>query len=182
MKVALCFLVIVTFILPGCQSSNFQTRIYSKPGHDVTTLQRFTWDPKQSMSYLGVLYGAVHRNLEARLKSSTLKALSERGYEYVESDADPQFLVSLIAGAMEQSSTIQINPDHSVTRTQTSEHLQGGISVVFKDLSREDILWQGTATQRITKSQLQKQDGSVIFQLLENIMADLPESEQTTSS
>lgn len=179
MKVVLCFLVLATAVLSGCQSSNLQTRTYLKPGYEVSMLKRFTWDSKQSMSYLGVLFGAVHKNLEARLKSSTLKALSERGYMSVGTDANPQFLVSIVAGAIEQSASAEINLDNSVTWSQTNEYLQGGISLVFKDLSRKEILWQSTATQRITKRQLQNQDGSVIFRLLENIMSNLPESAQT---
>ena len=141
-------------------------------------MKRFTWDNKQILSSLGVLFGAEHKNLEIFLKKNTRNALQDKGYQYVKASDNPQFLVSFVAGAMEEAQESHHNYrtdlDVTVSWSQTNEYLQGGISVVFMDLTGEDIFWQGTATQRLKNSQMRKQDGSVILGLIDIIMESLP--------
>lgn len=174
-------LLLFIAVLSGCASSNLQSRTYVKPGADLTEMKRYTWAKKDSLSFLGVLYGSDHEVLAARLKAQTTKALSVQGYQHVEADMDPQFTLSIIAGAMaqtEQSATsfsegsIHLHLDDP--SSLNNEHFQGGLSLVFTDFSGEDILWQGTATQRIKNRDTGNQDDTIMVKLLGIIMTTLP--------
>ncbi len=183
MKIAVGFILATALVLSGCQSTNLQTRTYVKPGHNIALLKRFTWN-ERTLSTLGALFDIERMNLGPQLKKLAMSALREKGYLYVEADDNPQFLVSFVAGAMEQtrqsSHTVEKNPinlDSVVSWTQTNEYLQGGISLVFKEVSADTIIWQSTATQRINNQQLRNQDGSVARKLIDIIMTSLPASE-----
>jgi hypothetical protein len=182
MKIVVAFILTTAVALTGCQSSNLQTTAYIKPGFDITSLKRFTWS-EPTVSTLGAMFGLERMNLAPQLKKNTMSALREKGYVYVAADDNPQFLVSFVVGAMEQvresSHTVDrdpINFDSVVSWSQTNEYLQGGVSLVFKDLSVDTIIWQGTATQRIKNQQVARQDGSMIQKLLGIIMQSLPAS------
>jgi len=180
MKYIVVFFLTVTF-LTGCESPNLKSRTYVTQGYNIASMKRFTWDRELGLSTVGVLFGVESKNLELLLRRNTLDAMRDRGYQYVERSENAQFMVSFVAGAMEQrQETFQSNRmdlDSSYSWTQTNEFLQGGISVVLKDPAEGEIIWQGTATQRIKNHQMRKQDGSVVLGLLKIIMETLPRAE-----
>ena len=184
MKVVVALLLVATLALSGCQSKELESRTYVKTGHDISSLKRYTWDNKEPLVNLGVLFGTDQKQLESVLKSNAVTALAKLGYQYVEADENPQFLVSMVAGAAERAQDSQhafqkneINLNRTMYWSQTNEYMHGGISLVIKDLSAENILWQGTATQRIKNHEMKKTDGSVAMKLLDVIVKDLPVSQ-----
>lgn len=184
MKIIATLILTAAVVLSGCQSTNLESRTYVKPGHDISSFSRYAWDNKQALSNLGVLFGSEQKKLELTLKKHTVGAMAERGYHLVNANDNPEFLVSFVAGAMEQAVDSQhnyqknrMNLNTTYVWSQTNEFLQGGISVSFSDLSGEDILWQGTATRRIKSSEMRRQDGSMVRELLNIIMTSLPAAE-----
>jgi hypothetical protein len=179
-------LLLTIIVLAGCTSTNLQSRTYVKPGENLTEMKRYTWAEKDSLSFLGVLYGSDHEALAAKLKSQTTKALSAEGYQFVAADKDPQFRLSIVAGAMAQMEQTEtsfsegsIHLHNDISGSLNNEHFQGGLSLVFMNLSGEDILWQSTATQKIKNRDMGNQDGSIMVKLLGIIMATLPSNQST---
>jgi len=176
-------LLLVFIFLSGCASSNLQSRTYIKPGEDLTQMKRYTWAGKDSLSFLGVLFGSDHQALAASLKLQTTKALSSQGYQYVDADENPQFRLSIVAGAMVQIAQTEskfgsgtIHLDSGIAGASNKEYFQGGLSLAFMDLSGQNVLWQGTATQRIKHRDMGRQDDKILNKLLGVIMATLPSS------
>lgn len=182
MKVFTTLLIVATFFLAGCESSNLQSHSYQNPEVDVTQMKRYAWGEKP-LAVLGVLTGGTFTQLELQLKQEVRAVMKTKGYQYVESAGDAEFIVTLVAGASDQMST----STHTVRRnelyygativwSQTNETLQGGVSVVFKDLSDTNILWQGTATQRIKPSSTRNQSGRNVSELVAEIANFVPHS------
>jgi hypothetical protein len=166
-------------LLTACQSSNEQESTYINPDYDVSNLTRYTWGDKV-LSTVGVLSGGNFIELEQHLKQTVAPALAKKGYVLVSADADPEFRVNFVAGAADQMTTSVHNVNKGTldfnsnfTWSQANEHLHGGLSLVFKDLNNDKILWQGTASQKIKNS---RKNTKNIDQLLARIFATLPNS------
>ena len=164
-------------LLTACQSSNEQESTYVNPNHDVSTLTRYTWGEKV-LSTIGVLSGGNFTELEQHLKQTVAPALAEKGYVLVAADEDPEFHVNFVAGAADQMTTSVHNVskgtldfNSNFTWSQANEHLHGGVSLVFKDLNNDKILWQGTASQKIKNSGSNTKN---IDELLTRVLATLP--------
>ena len=183
MKVFTTLLIVATIFLAGCESSNLQSHSYQNAELDVTLLKRYTWGEKP-LAVLGVLTGGTFTDLEVQLKQEVGVVMKTKGYQYAESAGDAEFIVTLVAGASDQMSssvhTVRRNELYygaTVVWSQTNETLQGGVSVVFKDLSDINILWQGTATQRIKPSSTRKKNsGRNVSELVAEIANFVPPS------
>lgn len=175
---ALTILLTLAF-LTACQSSNERESTYINPDYDVSTLSKYKWGDKV-LSTVGVLSGGNFVELEQHLKQTVAPALAEKGYTLAEGDEVAEFHVNFVAGAADQMTTSVHHVDKgtldfnsSFTWSQSNEHLHGGLSVVFKDIKDDNILWQGTASQKIKNSSRSTKN---VDELLKRVLETLPTS------
>jgi hypothetical protein len=168
-------LILAVLLCGACQSNEVQRQTYVGTGVDVSSMQRFAWAETKILTMLGPLYGSETSALEGRLKAGAKHALTARGYQYVENAGDAEFVVSFVAGTREQTVENQTSNQNEPPISGISDSLRAGLSVVLK-AENNDVLWQGTAIDRINGRVIGGEEGEVALALLEDIMQSLPPS------
>ena len=181
---ALTFLLSIMF-LTACQSSNERESTYINEDFDVASFSTYAWGDKV-LSTVGVLSGGNFVEFEQHLKQTVAPALAAKGYKLAKGEEQAEFHVNFVAGAADQMTTSVHHVDRgtldfnsSFTWSQANEHLHGGLSLVFKDTKDDNILWQGTASQKIKNS---SDTNKNVDELLERILETLPMSNSTTTN
>lgn len=117
------------------------------------------------------------------LQSTTANELSKRGYRRVENSDNPDFFVSFLVGAVNQSQTSvhRSNPSRLVQEpvfiwSQTNDYLEGGVSVILRNPANDDIIWQGIARDKLSGREARELGKTTVTRLVRIIMKKFPES------
>jgi hypothetical protein len=178
MRAVYIFLLLLTV---GCQTREPKQNTYISPEYDAGSYAQVAWDPKSPVIMMGVLYGSEPKALKQRIIQLTQAALEERGFEFVEADQQPDLLISIAAGLSEASSF----SEHSVTQNtldhndtimwqQTNDFYRGGLAIQLVSAATGEDVWRGAARNKISESEMRRQSGTAINDLLDTILANLP--------
>ncbi len=177
-KLTLVFLVFVT----GC-TPTLKTEYIDSPTYEVSGLKTWSWDTNQRITMIGILVGNSGDNIRSSLLSTTADELKNRGYELIEHGNNPDFLVSFLVGAANQYRTSEhrSNPSGLVQQpaiawSQSNEYLEGGVSIILRNPTNDEIIWQGIARDKLSEREIRGMGKTTVIRLVHAIMNKFPES------
>ena len=175
------FCVLVLATLAGCASG--PTIITnSDPAADWTQFRTFSFfDP------LGTDMGNVRSIASNTLIDSTTREMEAAGFS--KDDTNPDLLINFVVTTRE---TIQTRPSSSasmhhsrgrystwsgwsasMSTTEVVQRTEGTLAVDIVDRSRNQLVWEGAATKRVTDSTRRNQD-EVLSSAIADIFAEFP--------
>jgi len=169
-------LVVSSLMLLGC-SSGPRIITNSDPSADWTSFRTFGF-----FEPLGTDRGNVRSLMSNTLIASTTREMQAAGFAL--SESNPDLLINFVVSTRE---TIQTRPSSSASMhhsrgryntwsgwsasTSTTEVVQrteGTLGIDIVDRARNQLVWEGAATQRVTDSTRQNQD-----QVLDDAVAEI---------
>jgi hypothetical protein len=173
----LTFLVAIS-VLPGCASG--PTIITnSDPSADFMSMRTFAF-----MKPLSTDRGDVQSLLSSQMIAATTNELEMRGWRREENN--PDVLINFMLETQEQirtrntSSSMHMHRGGrygmwggSVSTPTIEQTTQGALSIDMIDPARNQLIWEGTATNRVTDSLRQNQEETV-HNFVAAIFADFP--------
>lgn len=172
-------LLLVAVVLTGCASGPSITT-NADPSADFMSLRTFDF-----MRPLSTDRGEVQTLLSSQLISATTEELEQRGWRHVQDN--PDVVINFLFETQEQIRTrntgASVSSMHRSGRyggwgatmsTPTIEQTtQGALSIDMVDPTRNTMIWEGTATNRVTDRIRQNQAESVRM-FVTAILADFP--------
>lgn len=129
--------------------------------------------------------GNTGKNIRGDLLGTTTDELNKRGFTRVARDEHPDFLVSFIVGAANQSQASQHRSNPSgltqepvIIWSQTNEYLEGGVSVIIRNPDNDEIMWQGIARDKLSGREVRALGKATVSRLVQAVMKKFPESKQ----
>lgn len=183
MRLFVATILTVLILMTGCTPS-IRSEIYPNQNYNLSGYKTFAWANDHPLTVVGVLVGSPTDRLETVLKEEVSSQLVEKGYSPIRRNENPDFVIVLTAGAMDQMTHSvhkvdrnRMNYDATVMWSQMNDSLQGAISVSLLDpASDETTIWRGVASDRVKSRDSRKQDGSTVRRLVQEIMKSLPRS------
>jgi hypothetical protein len=170
---------ILIFSLMGTAACTptIRSEIFPEDRYDIAGMNTYAWG-KKPLSVIGVIIGGPTEQLESVLKNELSAALADKGYTRADRAADPDIVIIFTAGAFDRMAQSVHRMDGnfnnaSVIWSQTNDYLEGGVSITFQHPETEKTMWRGMAVDRVKS---QKQDGSTVKRLIEEIMKSFPDS------
>jgi hypothetical protein len=169
-------------LVTGC-SSGPQIITNSAPGFDITSYNTFGF-----MQPLGTDRGGVRSLNSQVLIAATTRELEMKGL--TRDDANPDLLVNFIGATRE---TLETRPGATPTmmygrgrygtwggygmtvgtNTEVVQRTEGTLSVDLVDPTRNELVWEGAATARITDNMRENRD-TVLSAAIRDIFAQFP--------
>lgn len=156
-------------VLIGSCSSGPQIRTDSDPSANLSTYQTFAF-----FDHLATDNSAYTTVLTTRLKTATQRELERRGYKL--NTENPQLLVNFNVNVAERTD-IESTPamggyyGYRAGRyamwggypqdVRTTHYQEGTLAIDLVDAARRQLVWQGIAQGRISKSAIEKPDEAV---------------------
>ncbi len=172
-------LLTLAAMLSGCASGpNVITN--ADPSADMMSLQTFDF-----MKPLSTDRGSVQTLLSTQLIAATTDELQKRGWRQEQNSPDVliNFLMETHAQIRTRNTSTSVSTMHRSGRysgwgatmsTPTIEQTtQGALSIDMIDPARNQIIWEGTATNRVTTRMQENQEESV-REFIAAILADFP--------
>ena len=176
-----CILVFLAF-LASC-TSTLTTEYIDSPTYDVSKLKTWSWGSDKPITMIGFLVGNSGDNVRGNLLSTTTDELNKRGYQRVDRSDNPDFHVSFLVGAVNQSRTSvhRSNPSGLVQEptliwTQSNDYLEGGVSVVLRNPVNDEIMWQGIARDKLGEREMRGLGKTTVTRLVRVVMENFPAS------
>jgi hypothetical protein len=167
--------------LAACESGP-EIRADGDPSVNLTSYKTFGFFDRASTDKAG--YGTI---LTTRLKDSTWKELEKRGYQHV--DTNPQLVVNFNVNVQDKTK-VTSTPSSGVgyygyragmygtwagypQDIQTVNYRQGTLAIDIVDAARKQVVWQGIAEGKVTKS-MTDNPGAAIDSIVGDIFAKYP--------
>ena len=172
-------LLTLAAILSGCASGpNIVTN--ADPSADFMSLRTFDF-----MRPLSTDRGETQTLLSTQLIAATTDELEKRGWRHEQNN--PDVLINFLLETQEQirsrNTSASVSTMHrsgryggwgaSMSTPTIEQTTQGALSIDMIDPSRNQMIWEGTATNRVTDSIRQNQEESVRA-FVAAILADFP--------
>jgi len=169
--IRICALLAVLFIA-GCGAAGPQIRSNAAPGVDFSAFKTFSF-----YAELGTDRAGYNSLVSQQLMSSARREMELRGLRFVADPAEADLLINFHAHLSEQI-RVRSTPDPWVNRSywnhrrgfyqpwpghrswsshstvQVDQVTQGLVSLDVVQASRQMLVWEGVATQRVTQSAL----------------------------
>lgn len=171
-------LVSLAFVLAACASGpNIITN--SDPSADFMSMKTFAF-----MQPLSTDRGSVQSLLSTQMIEATSAELEQRGWRHA--DSNPDVLINFHFDTQEQIRSRNTSTSVSMHRggrygmwggtmaTPTIEQVtQGVLSIDIVDPKRNQLIWEGTATNRITES-IRRNQAESVRNFVAAIFAEFP--------
>lgn len=178
----LTFFLLLTGCLIGCSSApkvSYDEKVSFSPP------KTFTWLDDKPLKYSETDY-KVSPMLESHLMEATRSELESRGYRYVSMSENPDFAVSFTFGARDKIQKSRYPSGYTMTAAgsgtysfhgpgavQTTEFVEGQISLDFFAESTKSLVWQVSDSGRLEELS-EEELKQAVNELMAKLLADFP--------
>ena len=176
-------LLAAMLVFLGSCTSTLQTEYVDNPSYDVSKLKTWSWGNDKPITMIGILVGTTGDNIRGDLFSTLETELNSRGYKRVDRNANPDFHVAFLVGAVNQSRTSEhrasppgLNQEVIFIWSQSNDYLEGGVSVVLTNPVNDEIMWQGIARDKLNDREVRVLIGATVTRLVRVLMKNFPDA------